>query len=276
MGSPQKTHDRKVIIFSCICVEIDLSNPLLDYLEIHVGTYSCMQQLDYETFPFHCQLCHEYGHLQQRCPKTKYYESQSTKPPRNPPKVEKGKTPILGDVSITEGFILVKDHNTNCGKKSNFKEWQDGDTFNRFDVLDDLSQQEVNMGMMALDQGVLEMVQEGNIYDNLQNTQDVGALQMDIDLNQVDSMVPKALVAMQKIWGGISFFHQISWGPIWKKAKKASPSLGLRKKNIKKGLVEKASKARRKDLKKIKMMGEMLVELGSIKNLDSHFSNPQK
>jgi hypothetical protein len=63
MGASQKMRERKVMTFAHICVELDLSNPLLDSLEIRAGSYSWVQQLDYETLPFYCHLCHEYGHL---------------------------------------------------------------------------------------------------------------------------------------------------------------------------------------------------------------------
>lgn len=64
VGPSQQTLDRKVMTFAHICVEIHLSNQLPNSLEICVGVDSWVQQLDYETFPFHCHLCHEYGHLQ--------------------------------------------------------------------------------------------------------------------------------------------------------------------------------------------------------------------
>lgn len=63
VGPSQQTRDRKVMTFAHIYVEIDLSNPLRNSLEIHAGSYSWVQQLDYEALPFHCHLCHEYGHL---------------------------------------------------------------------------------------------------------------------------------------------------------------------------------------------------------------------
>ncbi|XP_059073110.1 uncharacterized protein LOC131873945 [Cryptomeria japonica] len=61
--------DKKVISYACICVEIDLSNLLSNSLEIFHCSSSWIQQLDYESLPFHCQVCHEYGHLQQQCPR---------------------------------------------------------------------------------------------------------------------------------------------------------------------------------------------------------------
>ncbi|XP_059076766.1 uncharacterized protein LOC131876024 [Cryptomeria japonica] len=61
--------DKKVISYARICVEIDLNNPLPNSLEICLGSSSWIQQLDYESLPFHCRVCHEYGHLQWQCPR---------------------------------------------------------------------------------------------------------------------------------------------------------------------------------------------------------------
>lgn len=111
VGPSYQTLERKVMNFACICVEIDLSNPLPDSLEIHAGAYSWVQQLDYDTFPFRCRLCHEYGHLQRRCPRAKFNEFQTSQSPRNPTKVDKGKAPIsdsAGNVVSSEHFTLVK------------------------------------------------------------------------------------------------------------------------------------------------------------------------
>ena len=49
--------------YARICVEIDLNNPLPDSLEICLGSYSWIQQLDYESFPLCCDIFHAYGHL---------------------------------------------------------------------------------------------------------------------------------------------------------------------------------------------------------------------
>lgn len=58
---------------------------------------------------------------------------------------------------------------------------------------------------------------------------------------------------------------------------KSAIHLGLHQKDIKKSASEKSSKVgRKKDLDKIKLMGENLVESGLVKTLDSHFSNPPK
>ncbi|WP_416229976.1 hypothetical protein, partial [Pseudomonas paraeruginosa] len=57
VGTSMQTLGKKVMNFACICVEIDLSRPLPDAIEMCVGSYSWVQQLDYETLPFCCFLC---------------------------------------------------------------------------------------------------------------------------------------------------------------------------------------------------------------------------
>ena len=58
---------------------------------------------------------------------------------------------------------------------------------------------------------------------------------------------------------------------------KSSPHLGILQTNGKKGGSEKNVKmGRKKDLERIKMIGETLVESGSVKTLHSHFSTPPK
>jgi len=61
------------------------------------------------------------------------------------------------------------------------------------------------------------------------------------------------------------------------KGNKAPPSLGLHQKSFKKGPLDKPSKSGRKtDQEKVKLMGDTLVESGSVKPIDSHFSHPHK
>ena len=58
---------------------------------------------------------------------------------------------------------------------------------------------------------------------------------------------------------------------------KSSPHLGILQKDGKKGVLEKSGKSGcKKDSEKIKMIRDTLVELGSIKTLDSHFLAPLK
>lgn len=61
------------------------------------------------------------------------------------------------------------------------------------------------------------------------------------------------------------------------KNSKVSDGLGLQKKSLKKGPSEKLSKIGHKtDQEKVKLMGDTLVESGSVKTIDSHFSQVHK
>lgn len=71
VGASSQTLGGRVMTFTCICVEIDLSKPLPYAIDMCVGSYSWVQQLDYETLPFQCRLCHEYSHFQCKCPRYK-------------------------------------------------------------------------------------------------------------------------------------------------------------------------------------------------------------
>ena len=95
-------------------MEVDLNNPLPNSMEICLGPSSWIQQLDYETLPFRCRICHEYGHLLRKCPQNKFSHSATSTMPT--PKVDKGKAPIVeGPFGDKEGFIPVKPRNKGKG-----------------------------------------------------------------------------------------------------------------------------------------------------------------
>lgn len=99
---------------------------------------------------------------------------------------------------------------------------------------------------------------------------------MDMALSVMVPTVPKALENLEKLGEKLSP-SPVMVGSNAVKADKASPSLGLQQKTLKSRDFEKASKVgRKKDLEKIRMMGETLVESGSMNTLDSHFSNTRK
>ena len=79
-------------------------------------------------------------------------EQQPLPPPRNTPGAYKGKKPIAGEGKDAEGFVQVKARNRNRGQKRTLMEWQEEDTFNRFEILDELDQQEVIPGLINVDQ----------------------------------------------------------------------------------------------------------------------------
>ena len=61
------------------------------------------------------------------------------------------------------------------------------------------------------------------------------------------------------------------------KSNKTSLILGIQQKTFKRGPLDKPMKIGRKtDQEKVKIMGENLVEFGSVCPIDSHFSQPHK
>ena len=77
--------------------------------------------MDYETLPFRCRICCEYGHLLHKCPQNKIPQSSTTTVPT--PKDEKGKAHMLEGPSLDkDGFIPVKTRNKGKGQK---RTWMD-------------------------------------------------------------------------------------------------------------------------------------------------------
>ena len=80
------------------------------------------------------------------------------------PKVDKGKAPIVeGPSGDKEGFILVEPCNKGKGKKRIGMDRQRDDTFNRFNVLESLVQEEgipveISPGDASLQEPLLEEV----------------------------------------------------------------------------------------------------------------------
>lgn len=83
-------------------------------------------------------------------------EQQPPPAPCNTPGIDKGKKPAAGEGKDAEGFVQVKARNRNRGQKRTLMERQDDDTFNRFEVLDELGQQEVNPGLINAEQLVAD------------------------------------------------------------------------------------------------------------------------
>ena len=130
-----------MISFAQICVEIDLNNPLPDSMEICLGSSSWIQQLDYESLPFRCWFCHEYGHLLRNFPKVrKDADSPSSAPPPLG-KEDKGKAPMMDKPQgkDSEGFVPIKTKAKGRGQKRPFKDRQTDGSFNRFEVLENLA-----------------------------------------------------------------------------------------------------------------------------------------
>ena len=181
--------------FARICVEIDLSRPLPNAIEICVGSYSWVQKLDYETLPFHCRLCREYGHLQHRCPRNKSQESLPSQPMSKPPEIDKEKNITPDEIGASDGFVPVRARNRNRGQKRSFKERQD-DTFNRFEVLDELNQQEVNPGLINLDHGLMDLLQEDSVIESTSDPIGEECQQSDVDQQKGTSEVQEPLAVV--------------------------------------------------------------------------------
>lgn len=148
LGKPvaiaQHTLDKKVFSNACICVEIDLNNPLLNSLEFFFGSSSWVQPLDYESLPFRCQICHEYGHLQFKCLLVNKSVEVSSPPPLGPG-MEKGnrdKAPMTNGALDKDGFIPIMLQAKGRGQKQPFEDRKSEANFNRFEVLDNLALEE--------------------------------------------------------------------------------------------------------------------------------------
>jgi len=50
-----------------ICVEVDLEVGFPEAIKIKVGSWTHLQKLDYEQWPFKCRKCHVYGHFARGC-----------------------------------------------------------------------------------------------------------------------------------------------------------------------------------------------------------------
>lgn len=51
-----------------ICVYMNISDPLPEYIELEYHDEIWQQPMDYEHIPFRCRRCHEYEHLFKLCP----------------------------------------------------------------------------------------------------------------------------------------------------------------------------------------------------------------
>lgn len=104
----------------------------------------------------------------------------------------------------------------------------------------------------------------------------VGSQQMEMD-QLVGVRLGLTHVSKVNLVEGEGSLIALKLEPAGVKSNKSSAHLGLHQKDIKKSASKKVSKVgRKKDLDKIKLKRENLVESGSVKTLDSHFSNPPK
>ncbi|XP_059077196.1 uncharacterized protein LOC131876295 [Cryptomeria japonica] len=166
-----------------------------------------------------------------------------------------------------EGFIPVKPRNKGKGKKRSWLDRQNEDTFNKFEVLDNLTQEEgIPVEISSGDKGLHEVQDENEKKED----QIVSS-----EVHQVDQMAValssqaqdfRVLQGSQTLLGSVVVVLD---PPAPKgasesvKGNKAPSILGLQQKSFKKGPLDKPSKSGRKtDQEKVKIMGDTLVELG--------------
>ena len=277
-GSATQTQDRKVISYARICVEVDLNNPLPDSIEICLGSFSWIQQLDYETLPFRCRICREYGHLLRKCPRNKFSHSSMSSMPT--PMLDKSKAPITeGPTRDKDGFIPVKPRNKGKAQKITGMDRQRDDTFNKFNVLESLVQEEgipveISPRDVSLQEPLLEEANDLAQAPEEEQDQPVG---LDGLVQEESCDIPGGSHSCGTLNIKASTHHGKKGVTVNAKGSKSAATLGLQQKPFKKGLSEKPAKSGRKtDQEKVKMMGETLVEAGFVKPIDSHFSQSSK
>lgn len=134
----------------------------------------------------------------------------------------------------------------------------------------------MNPSLINLDHGPMDLAQMDPVIDStmdplgdecwqLDDDQQKGTLEVQEPLAIVTTVGMDSLAIGQHI--GSSLAVKI----------KPPPKLGILQKDIKKGGAEKLVKSgQKKDVEKIKLVGENLVELGVVKPLDFIFSSPLK
>ncbi len=136
--------------------------------------------MDYETLPFRCCICHEYGHLLHKCPRFKPSPANAS----GPLKGDKEKDPTSTDLGDNKGFTQVKSCNRGKGKKRTGQDRHNDSTFNRFDVLEDLIQEEgILVELSSRDKGLKEVQEEEEKKDDhVLPSEDLQYAQIDMDL----------------------------------------------------------------------------------------------
>ena len=110
----------------------------------------------------------------------------------------------------------------------------------------------------------------------MQVVQEIGVGQMDTDQQLIVQTEQESSIGASKSGGGGSPLP-LKGGKDVGKSSLASSRLGIQQNELKKGVGDRTSKlGRKKDMEKIKLTGETLVDSGLVMTLDSHFSCPQK
>jgi hypothetical protein len=281
LGKPatiaQNTLDKKVFSYAQICVEIDLNSPLPDSLEICLGSASWMQPLDYESLPFRCRFCHEYGHLQRQCPRVP--KAAGVSPSSSGPKAagvpssssgpsmekeDKGKASVAVGGPDKDGFIPVKQRNKGRSHKRAYKDTQSDQGFNRFEVLDN----------QVLEEGIpAELASEATGMDVRLDTGFEKAIVVHNTPSAKESLEPSGAPVDGQDDIVLADLAKTVWSS--GKGHGLSPALGVLQRPRKKGHFVFSSKVgRKKDADKLKSTGDLLVESGAIKPLEAHFGQP--
>ncbi|XP_059068311.1 uncharacterized protein LOC131040439 [Cryptomeria japonica] len=236
VGSASQTQDHKVISFARICVEVDLNNRLRDSMEICMGSSSWTQQLDYETLPFRCRICHEYGHLHRRCPRLNTSPLSASEPPR----LNKGKALVFDGPVDKEGFTLVKSRNKGDGKKRPWMDRQNDDTFNKFEVLDSVVQEdgiptELSSGVKGQveNQEVVARKEESILSSGVQQVCQP-ALDLPSQVQNIGGLQESQITVGNASLAPCLEVLKASADPV--KGAKAPPTLGLNQNILKRGL----------------------------------------
>ena len=66
----ESTKRGRYTTYARICAYMNITEPLLDSIELEYHDEIWNQPIDYEHIPFRCRRCHEYGHLYRECPIT--------------------------------------------------------------------------------------------------------------------------------------------------------------------------------------------------------------
>ena len=57
------TKTKRYRAYATICVYMNISQPILEFIELSFQNEDIFQPIEYEHLPFQCHCCHEYEHL---------------------------------------------------------------------------------------------------------------------------------------------------------------------------------------------------------------------
>ena len=190
-------------------------------------------------YPLDAGICREYGHLLRKCPRNKFSHSSMSSMPT--PMVDKGKAPIVEVPSRDkDGFIPVKPRNKGKGQKRTGMDRQRDETFNRFNVLESLVQDEgipveISPGDASLQEPLLEEVNGLAQAPDEEQDQPVG---LDGLVQEESCDIPGGSDSCDTLNIIASTLHGKKGVPDNAKGSKVASTLGLQQKPFKKGISE--------------------------------------